>query len=345
MSIIALRAPSSRKAAVALDDGEVVLERLVVAAGGREGLREGEARLEIVRRRRRDARAVRLRRRHRTGGCAARPRGGRRPAAAGRGRRDRASSSAASSSPRSDEDRRQPDAARRRRADRSASALAEDRLGLGVLAGREQRRALVDDRSARLGSSCARKSRTPTSGSAPTKWPASCPSRTPITIGMLCTRNAWARPGFSSVFTRRARTRRRARRPGARAAARGVLHGPHHGAQKSTTTGTCFERSMTRASKSASVTSNTWALGMPGRCAEFHHRGHRGDADGRFRPAGTRATHAHGRQHLSPDALRPGAQRAQQRSHAAAGRRDRRGGRAAAAAEPAPMGPFPQAST
>ena len=58
-----------------------------------------------------------------------------------------------------------------------------------------------------------------------------------------------------------------------------VLHGPHHSAQRSTTTGTCLERSTTSVGKVASVTS----IDMGGNVPAADTLAHLGAA-GRGRP-------------------------------------------------------------
>src|SRR4051794_36118704 len=76
---------------------------------------------------------------------------------------------------------------------------------------------------------------------------------------MLCTPKAEAICGFSSMLTLARTTWPSVSSTTFSMIGPSVRHGPHHGAQRSTTTGTCCDRSMTSAWKVASVTSSAMA--------------------------------------------------------------------------------------
>jgi hypothetical protein len=114
--------------------------------------------------------------------------------------------------------------------------------------------------SAREGASESNSSSTFAFGTAPTNSPATSPSRKALTAGMPCTPKRAARPWLASTSTFASTTLPSRACSAASSAGPSVRHGPHHSAQKSTTTGTSFERSTTSRSKLASVTS----IGMAG---------------------------------------------------------------------------------
>ena len=68
-------------------------------------------------------------------------------------------------------------------------------------------------------------------------------------------RNAWLIAGFSSTFTFTSATFPSVASTTFSMIGPSVWHGPHHGAQRSTTTGTDFDRWMTSLSNVSSVTS------------------------------------------------------------------------------------------
>ena len=98
-------------------------------------------------------------------------------------------------------------------------------------------------------------SRTVGSGWAPRNPSTGWPSFTATTSGMLCTPKAWAICGFSSTLTLTSTTLPSVSSITFSMIGPRVRHGPHHGAQRSTTTGTSLDRSITSVSKVASVTS------------------------------------------------------------------------------------------
>ena len=114
---------------------------------------------------------------------------------------------------------------------------------------------LGDQRVGLEGSSSSRKRSTCGGGWAPTNSLTTWPSLNALTAGMPWMRNADEMRGLASVssfasstWPSRSATAFSSTGPSAR-------HGPHHSAQKSTTTGTSWERSMTSRSKVASVAS------------------------------------------------------------------------------------------
>ena len=71
------------------------------------------------------------------------------------------------------------------------------------------------------------------------------PSLKALTAGMLAIWNFWATPGLRSVSTLAVSISPFLSSTAFSRAGPSVRHGPHHSAQKSTTTGTCLERSTT----------------------------------------------------------------------------------------------------
>jgi len=98
------------------------------------------------------------------------------------------------------------------------------------------------------------------SGSAPLNASTGWPPTTATTIGMDWTPNAWAIRGLASTSTL-ARTQAPLPASASRSSTgESCLQGPHQVAQRSTTTGTCNDRSRTSAWKLCSVTSMTKGL-------------------------------------------------------------------------------------
>ena len=119
-----------------------------------------------------------------------------------------------------------------------------------------------------LGSSRCTNSRTSCSPCAPMNASTGWPSLNPTTIGIDCTRNAWAIPGFSSMSTLTSTALPPVSPTTFSRIGASVLHGPHHGAHRSTTTAAVAERSMTSVWKVASVTS--MAMRKPYRGRAWH---------------------------------------------------------------------------
>ena len=116
------------------------------------------------------------------------------------------------------------------------------------------------------------------SGSAPVNSCSGWPPTTATTIGMHCTRNACAIRGFASTSTLASTQAPLPASASRSSTGESCLHGPHHSAHRSTTTGTCSERSSTSAWKVSSVTSMTHCpVGAAGACA----RGARAPSRGR----------------------------------------------------------------
>ena len=118
------------------------------------------------------------------------------------------------------------------------------------------RRRAAASSSASEGTSASKKRSTSAGGSAPVNSAATLPSRNALTAGMPWMPERGRQPLVGvHVDLRELDLARRA--PAAARSSTGVscLHGPHQSAQKSTTTGTSFERSSTRDSKLASSTS------------------------------------------------------------------------------------------
>ncbi len=105
----------------------------------------------------------------------------------------------------------------------------------------------------RRGRAARRTARTAASGSAPTNVSTTCPSRSAKTAGIDWTANAWATCGLSSTSTLASSTAPPVSATTFSRIGPSVLHGPHHSAQRSTTTGTVVDRSMTTSAKVASV--------------------------------------------------------------------------------------------
>ncbi len=85
-----------------------------------------------------------------------------------------------------------------------------------------------------------------------------------ITAGIDWTWKAAEIRGFSSTFTFASSTEPPVASITSSRMGPSVLQGPHHGAQRSTTTGTCSDRSSTDCSKSASFTSSDTQTTIPG---------------------------------------------------------------------------------
>ena len=93
---------------------------------------------------------------------------------------------------------------------------------------------------------------------------------------------AWARPGFESMSTFASTTAPSRRSTASSRIGVSCRHGPHHAAQKSTTTGTSRERSITSASNVASVTSMPLqSVAEPLEGAEAAPGGRHGSGQGR----------------------------------------------------------------
>ena len=104
----------------------------------------------------------------------------------------------------------------------------------------------------------SRRTRAPsTPGSAPTKESTILPSSIAKTAGIDCTLKAWAICGFASTSTLASSTAPPVSSTTFSMIGPSVLHGPHHSAQRSTTTGTVIDRSITAVANVASVTSVT----------------------------------------------------------------------------------------
>ncbi len=117
---------------------------------------------------------------------------------------------------------------------------------------------LAASTSASEGTSLSRNAEICAGGMAPVNWDTTLPSlecldvRDPAHAETPAGAAGWRRSPPSQVRPAPSRFATSASMAGPSA-----RHGPHHSAQKSTTTGTSCERSMTFASKSASVTSET----------------------------------------------------------------------------------------
>ena len=139
---------------------------------------------------------------------------------------------------------------------RASGTTASARRGSSSIARRKDCSSPRSTRvSASEGTSESRNRSTAGGGWAPTNSASTCPWRKALTAGMPCTRYSLASRWFeststftSSTFPPRAATARSRRGPSWR-------QGAHHSAQKSTTTGSSRERSMTADWKLVSVTS------------------------------------------------------------------------------------------
>jgi hypothetical protein len=106
--------------------------------------------------------------------------------------------------------------------------------------------------------------RTCASGSTPVKPSTSWPPTTAITIGMPCTRSAWASRGLASTSTLPSTQLPPPSAASFSSTGESCLHGSHHSAQKSRMTGVATDRSRTADWKFASVTSMTTGGAPPG---------------------------------------------------------------------------------